>query len=40
VCCLSLASASQLLAVGGTRDIPIEALFPQGRERFELASSG
>jgi hypothetical protein len=22
------------------RDIPVEALFPQGRERFELGSSG
>ncbi|MGH3337735.1 MAG: hypothetical protein ACRDPL_02745 [Propionibacteriaceae bacterium] len=26
--------------VGGTRDTPVEALFPEGRERFELASSG
>ena len=26
--------------VGGTRDIPVEALFPQGRKRFELSSSG
>jgi hypothetical protein len=26
--------------VGGTRDSPVEALFPQGRERFELGSSG
>jgi hypothetical protein len=26
--------------VGGTRDIPVEALFPEGRERFELGSSG
>jgi hypothetical protein len=26
--------------VGGTREIPVEALFPQGRERFELGSSG
>jgi hypothetical protein len=25
--------------VGGTRDVPVEALFPEGRERFELASS-
>jgi hypothetical protein len=26
--------------VGGTRDIPVEALFPQGRKHFELGSSG
>ena len=26
--------------VGGTRDVPVEALFPQGRKRFELGSSG
>jgi hypothetical protein len=26
--------------VGGTRDIPVEALFPQGRKHFELCSSG
>ena len=26
--------------VGGTRDIPVEALFPEGREGFELGSSG
>jgi hypothetical protein len=26
--------------VGGTRDIPLKALFPQGRERFELGSAG
>jgi hypothetical protein len=26
--------------VGGTRDIPVEALFPKRRERFELGSSG
>jgi hypothetical protein len=25
--------------VGGTRDIPVEVLFPQGREGFELACS-
>jgi hypothetical protein len=30
---------SHLRAVGRTRDIPVEALFPQGREGFELASS-
>jgi hypothetical protein len=26
--------------IGGTGDLPVEALFPQGRERFELGSSG
>jgi len=26
--------------VGGTRDVPVEVLFPERRERFELASSG
>jgi hypothetical protein len=26
--------------VGGTRDMPVEALFPQGRKHFELGSSG
>jgi hypothetical protein len=26
--------------VGGTRDIPVEALFPQGRKHVELSSSG
>jgi hypothetical protein len=26
--------------VGGTRDIPVEALFPQHREGFELGASG
>ena len=26
--------------VGDTRDIPVKALFPQGRKRFELASPG
>ena len=26
--------------VGGTRDVPVEALSPEGRERFELGSSG
>jgi hypothetical protein len=26
--------------VGGTRDIPVEALFPQSRKHFELGSSG
>jgi hypothetical protein len=26
--------------VGGMRDMPVEALFPESRERFELGSSG
>jgi hypothetical protein len=39
-CCLSLVGPHTCWRVGGTRDIPVEALFPQGRERFELASSG
>jgi hypothetical protein len=26
--------------IGGTRDIPVEALFPKRREHFELGSSG
>ncbi len=32
--------SSHRLAGSGTRDIPVEALFPKGRERFELGSSG
>jgi hypothetical protein len=36
VCCLSLVGPR----VGGTSDIPVEALFPEGRERFELDSTG
>ena len=37
--CLSLNDPRIGWRVGGTRDIPVEALFPEGRERFELASS-
>jgi hypothetical protein len=37
---LSIASLCICWLVGGTGDIPVEALFPEGRERFELASSG
>jgi hypothetical protein len=37
---LSLAGLCICWFVGGTRDIPIEALFPEGREGFELGSSG
>ena len=40
VCCLSLVGPRICWRVGGTRHIPVEALFPQGRERFELGSSG
>jgi hypothetical protein len=40
VCRLSLVDPRICWQVGGIRDIPVEALFPQGRERFELASSG
>ena len=39
-CCLSLVGPRVCWRVGGTRDIPVEALFPEGRERFELGSSG
>jgi len=38
VCCLWLVGPCICWRVGGTRDIPVEALFPEGRERFELAS--
>jgi hypothetical protein len=40
VCCLSLVAPRICWRVGGTGDLPVEALFPAGRERFELASSG
>jgi hypothetical protein len=40
VCCLSLVGPRICWRVGGTRDISVEALFPQGREGFELGSSG
>ena len=36
VCCLSLVGPRICWPVGGTRDIPVEALFPQGRESFEV----
>jgi hypothetical protein len=39
VCCLSPVGSRIGWRVGGTRDMPVEALFPDGRERFELASS-
>jgi hypothetical protein len=40
VCCLPLIGPRICWLVGGMRDIPVEALFPQDRERFELRSSG
>ena len=40
VCCLSLVGPRISWRVGGTCDIPVEALFPQCRERFELGSTG
>jgi hypothetical protein len=39
-CGLSLVGPGISRRLGGTREIPVEALFPQGRERFELGSSG
>jgi hypothetical protein len=38
--CLSLVGPHICWRVGGTRDVPVEALFPEDRERFELGSSG
>jgi hypothetical protein len=40
VCRLSLIGPRICWRVGGRRDISVEALFPQDRERFELGSSG
>jgi hypothetical protein len=40
VCRVSLIGPRICWRVGGRRDIPVEALFPQDRERFELGSSG
>ena len=39
VCCLSLVGPRICWRVGGTGDIPVEALFPQGGGCIELASS-
>jgi hypothetical protein len=39
VCCLPLVGPRVCGLVNGTRDIPVEALFPQCGERFELGSS-
>ena len=36
--CLSLVGPGICWRVSGARDIPVEALFPQGRARFELGS--
>jgi hypothetical protein len=38
--CLSLVGPRTCWRVGGTGDVPVEALFPEGRKRFELVSSG
>ena len=38
--CLSLVGRRICWRIGGTRDSPVEALFPEGRERLELCSSG
>jgi hypothetical protein len=38
--CMWLVASRLWWRVGGTRDMPIEVLFPQGRERFEVGSSG
>jgi hypothetical protein len=38
-CCLSLVGPRIGWRVGGARDMPVEVLFPESRERFELASS-
>jgi hypothetical protein len=40
LCCLSPIGSGICCLVGGTREIPVEALFPEGRERLELGSSG
>jgi hypothetical protein len=40
VCRLSLVGPCIRWRAGGTRNIPVEALFPEGREGFELGSSG
>ena len=38
--CLTLVGPRICCRVGGTGDLPVEALFPRSQERFELASSG
>jgi hypothetical protein len=37
--CLSFVG-HRIVRIGGTGDMPVEALFPEGRERFGLAYSG
>jgi hypothetical protein len=39
-CCLSLKGPGICWRAGGIGDMPVEALFPEGRERFELGSAG
>jgi hypothetical protein len=39
-CGMSLVGPGICCRLGGTRDIPVEVLFPRGWERFELGSSG
>src|SRR5215203_4337579 len=39
-CCLSLVAPCICWRVGGPRDVPVEALFPECRKRFEWGSSG
>ena len=39
VCCLPFVKPRVACRIGGTADSPVEVLFPEGRERFELASS-
>ena len=39
VCCLSLVGPGIWWRVGGMGDLPVETLFPKGRERFEWGSS-
>ena len=36
MCCLSFVKPRVAWRFDGTRDMPVEALFPEGRERFEL----
>jgi hypothetical protein len=40
MCCLWLVGPRICWRVSGTRDMPVEALFPQCRKGSELASSG
>jgi hypothetical protein len=39
-CCLWFVAPRIWWRVSGTRDVSVEVLFPQGRERFELTYSG